>query len=125
MRKIIATSEAPVAIGPYSQGVVHGGFLFVSGQLPVDPESGQLPPANIGEQTRRIMKNIQAIAAVAGTCLEKAVKATIFLTDLSDFSAVNAAYGEFFPANPPARSTVEVAGLPLGASIEIEMIIAI
>jgi len=124
MRKIIATAKAPAAIGPYSQGVVCGNLLFISGQLPVDPKSGKLVPGDIGDKTRRIMENLQAIASEAGTRLDKAVKCTIFLTDLDDFKTVNAAYGEFFPATPPARSTVRVAALPLGAPIEIEMIVA-
>ncbi|MDR3088865.1 MAG: Rid family detoxifying hydrolase [Desulfobulbaceae bacterium] len=125
MRKIIATSEAPAAIGPYSQAVVRRNLLFISGQLPIDPESGALVTDNISGQTRRIMENIQAIASEAGTRLEKAVKSTIFLTDLRDFQAMNAAYGEYFPANPPARSTVQVAALPLNSPIGIEMIIAV
>jgi len=124
MRKIIATTEAPAAIGPYSQGVVYGNLLFISGQLPVDPKSGKLVSGDIGDKTRRIMENLEAIASEAGTRLEKAVKCTIFLTNLDDFKAVNVAYREFFPANPPARSTVQVAALPLGVPIEIEMIVA-
>jgi len=123
MRKIIATTEAPAAIGPYSQGVVYGNLLFISGQLPVDPKSGKLVSGDIGDKTRRIMENLEAIASEAGTSLDNAVKCTIFLTNLDDFKTVNAAYREFFPANPPARSTVQVAALPLGAPIEIEMIV--
>ena len=123
MRKIIATTEAPAAIGPYSQGIVYGNLLFISGQLPVDPKSGKLVSGDIGDKTRRIMENLEAIASEAGTSLDNAVKCTIFLTNLDDFRTVNAAYREFFPANPPARSTVQVAALPLGAPIEIEMIV--
>ena len=125
MKKTVHTDKAPAALGPYSQGVVSGNLLFVSGQLAIDPESGKLIQADIASQTTRILRNIEAIARQAGTGLAQVVKTTIFLKDLGDFGAVNEAYGRFFQDNPPARSTVQVAALPLEADIEIEAIIAL
>ena len=121
----IATSRAPSALGPYSQAIAAGGLLFISGQLAIDPATGSLVEGTIGEQTSRIMDNIKVIAEAAGTSLESVVKTTIFLTDLNDFQEVNQAYGSFFEATPPARATVQVAALPLGACVEIEAIAVI
>ena len=121
---IVATTKAPAAIGPYSQGVATDALLFVSGQLPIDPATGKLIDGAIGAKTKRILENITAIAESAGTSLQRAVKTTVFLTDLSEFAAMNEAYGTFFATNPPARSTVQVAALPLGSNIEIECILA-
>ncbi|PID77631.1 MAG: reactive intermediate/imine deaminase [Deltaproteobacteria bacterium] len=124
-RNIISTNDAPGAIGPYSQAVIAGGLLFISGQLPIDPATGKMLTGDIASKTSRIMQNLQAIAEQAGTSLARAVKTTIFLTDLADFQEVNEAYGKYFPAEPPARSTVQVAALPLGSNIEIEAVIAL
>ena len=124
-KKVIATTDAPAAIGPYSQAIATNDLLFISGQLPIDPTVGSLIEGDIQQKTHQILKNITAIATEAGTTLEKVVKTTIFLTDLGDFKAVNEAYGEYFKDNPPARSTVQVAALPLGADIEIETIISL
>ena len=120
--KQIATSKAPAALGPYSQGISTGNLVFISGQLAIDPATGKLLEASIGEQTNLIMRNIEAVAQEAGTSLNNIVKTTIFLTDLSNFREVNAAYGSFFTEAPPARATVQVAALPLGASVEIEAV---
>jgi 2-iminobutanoate/2-iminopropanoate deaminase len=121
-RKVISTENAPAAIGPYSQGIVSGGFLFISGQLPIDMIMGDEFADTIGEQTRCCLRNLEAIAVQAGTSLKNAVKLTVFLTDMADFAEMNAAYTEFFPETPPARSTIAVAGLPKNAPIEIEAI---
>ncbi len=125
IRKVISTLQAPAAIGPYSQGIATSNLLFISGQLPIDPTSGKMVDGDIGAKTRQIIKNATAIAKEAGTNLNRVVKTTIFLTDLADFQEVNIAYGSFFPEAPPARSTVQVAALPLGSDIEIEFILAI
>ena len=123
MNKIIATPNAPAAIGPYSQGVqACGNMVFVSGQLPFIPETGALLEGTVGEMTVQSMKNIQAILAEAGCTLADVVKTTIFLKDLNDFAEVNAAYATFFPENPPARACVQVAKLPRDAKVEIEAI---
>ncbi|SDP21889.1 Rid family detoxifying hydrolase [Desulforhopalus singaporensis] len=124
-RTVIATAKAPAAVGPYSQGIAENGFLFISGQLPLNPETGRLLEADIGKKTKLILSNAAAIAAKAGTDLSKVVKATIYLTDLEDFQAVNSAYAKFFPDEPPARSTVQVAALPLESDIEIDFIVAL
>lgn len=124
IRNVIATGDAPSAIGPYSQAIGTADLLFISGQLPIDPQSGRMVEGEIGAQTHQILKNAAAIAKKAGTELGRAVKTTIFLTDLADFQEVNKAYGSHFPEAPPARSTVQVAALPLGSPIEIEFILA-
>ncbi len=125
LKKVIATDQAPSAIGPYSQAIATNNLLFISGQLPINPADSRMIEGNIAEKTRQILNNIRAIAKEAGTDLENIVKTTIFLTDLADFQTVNEAYGEFFPEAPPARSTVQVAALPLGSEIEIESILAL
>lgn len=121
-RTVVSTTSAPQAIGPYSQAIVAGGLVFASGQLPIDPATGALLDGDIGAMTRQIFANLAAVLAAAGTSLDRVVKVTVFLADLNDFQAMNAAYGEFFPANPPARSTVQVARLPRDARVEIEAI---
>ncbi len=121
--KAVSTSKAPAAIGPYSQGMVAGDFLFVSGQLPLDPATGEFVQGDIAEKTRRVLRNIQAIAEAAGTDLGQAVKTTIFLKDLRQFASVNAVYAEYFKNTLPARSTVEVSSLPKGGEIEIEAVL--
>lgn len=119
-KKEVATKQAPAAIGPYSQGIQAGSLVFVSGQVPLVPETGTLLEGSIAEQTSQVMKNIEAILQEAGGDLESIVKTTIFLTDLGDFQEVNQAYGAFFQAIPPARATIQVGALPLGARVEIE-----
>ncbi len=120
-REVIATDRAPAAVGPYSQAIRVGNLVFTAGQIGLDPATGALA-AGLEEQTRQIMSNLQAVLAAAGSNLQNIVKTTIFLTDLADFQAVNAIYGSYFPQQPPARSTVQVAALPRGARIEIEAI---
>jgi 2-iminobutanoate/2-iminopropanoate deaminase len=124
MKKIISTNEAPGAIGPYSQAVRYGSFLFCSGQIPLDPKSGQIVSGDIAAQTRRVMDNIAAVLRVEGLSFDHVVKTTIFLTDLGDFQTVNEVYGSYFKQNPPARSTVQVSALPKDAKVEIEAIAA-
>ena len=122
MKKIISTSEAPAAIGPYSQAVRSGRFLFCSGQIPLDPNSGQIVPGDIAAQTRRVLDNIAAVLNAERLTFDNVIKTTIFLTDLADFQAVNEIYGSYFKQQPPARSTVQVSALPKGANVEIEVI---
>ena len=122
MKKIISTSEAPAAIGPYSQAVRSGNFLFCSGQIPLDPESGKIVSGDIATQTRRTLDNIGAVLKAQGLTFDNIVKTTIFLTNLDDFQTVNEIYGSYFKREPPARSTVQVSALPKGANIEIEVI---
>jgi 2-iminobutanoate/2-iminopropanoate deaminase len=124
MKKIISTSEAPAAIGPYSQAVRSGNFLFCSGQIPLDPKSGHIVSGDIATQTRRVLDNIAAVLKAEGLSFENIVKTTIFLTDLGDFQTVNETYGSCFKQQPPARSTVQVSALPKGANVEIEVIAA-
>ncbi len=120
-RKAISTQHAPAALGPYSQAIHAGNFVFASGQLGLDPETGKLQEG-IEAQTRQVLANLAAVLAAAGSGVEKVVKATIFLVDMADFAKVNAIYSEIFKAEPPARSTVQVAALPLGGLVEIEVI---
>jgi len=122
VRSVVQTELAPKAIGPYSQGIRSGRLIYTAGQVPIDPATGQFVEGGIEEQTRRVLTNIKAILAVAGTSLDRVVKTTVFMADLSQFAAMNAVYAEFFPIDPPARSTVQVAALPRGAMIEIETI---
>jgi 2-iminobutanoate/2-iminopropanoate deaminase len=121
-RTIIATELAPKAIGPYAQAIRVNGFVYTAGQTPIDPATGKLVEGDISVQTRRVLQNISAILAAAGTTLSKVVKTTVFLSDMAHFAAMNAVYAEFFPENPPARSTFAVAGLPLNAMVEIECV---
>lgn len=120
-KKIHVTKDAPAPIGPYSQAVESGGFLFCSGQIPLDPVSGQTLTGSVGEQTELVMKNVSAVLKQAGLDFPNIVKTTIFLTDMGDFPAVNEVYGKYFKSEPPARSTVAVAGLPRGVKVEIEV----
>src|SRR5207244_2781042 len=122
MKKIVSTNEAPAAIGPYSQAMRSGRFLFCSGQIPLDPKSGQIVPGDIAAQTRRVLDNIAALLRAEGLTFDNVVKTTIFLTDLGDFQTVNEIYGSYFKQDPPARSTVQVSALPKGAKIEIDAI---
>jgi 2-iminobutanoate/2-iminopropanoate deaminase len=122
MKKIISTSEAPAAIGPYAQAVRVGSTVFCSGQIPLDPTTGQIVSGDISAQTKRVLENIGAVLRAEGLSFENMVKTTIFLTDLGDFQIVNEIYGSYFKSQPPARSTVQVSALPKGANIEIEVI---
>jgi len=122
-KKSITTEHAPAAIGPYSQAISTGSMVFISGQLPIDPAQGKLIDGTISARTHQILRNIEAIAKEAGGDLTGVVKTTIFLTDMKDFQEVNTVYASYFPATPPARSTVQVAALPLGSNIEIEAIL--
>ncbi len=122
MKEIIATEKAPAAIGPYSQGIKANGFVFTSGQIPLDPTTGAFPDG-ITAQTKQSLTNVKAILEQAGTSLDKVIKATVFLSDMNHFAEMNAVYSEFFgTTNPPARSAVEVAKLPKDALVEIEVI---
>lgn len=120
-KKIIETKNAPAPIGPYSQAVESGGFLFCSGQIPLDPVSGTVLSGSVGEQAELAMKNVGAVLKEAGLDFANIVKTTIFLTDMGDFPAVNEVYGKYFKSDPPARSTVAVAGLPRSVKVEIEV----
>ena len=120
--RTISTEKAPKAIGPYSQAVVAGDLIFTSGQIALDPKTQQMVEGDVRAQTERVMENLSAVLEGAGTGFENVVKATIFLVDLKDFATVNEIYGKRFPRDPPARSTVQVAALPRGARVEIELI---
>jgi len=122
MKQAITAAGAPAAIGPYSHAVQAGDFLFTSGQIPLDPETGKLVGGDIEAQARRVFQNIEAVLQAAGMDFGNVVKTTVFLTDLSDFAAFNALYGILFPEAPPARSCVQVAALPAGAKIEMELV---
>ncbi len=122
-RNVIATTDAPGAVGPYSQAIQTDSFVFTAGQVPVDPATRRLVEGDIQVQTRQALTNVKAILEAAGTSLDRVVKVTVFLMDMSEFKAMNQAYAEFFPASPPARSAVQVAALPLpGARVEIEVV---
>ncbi len=121
-KKIIATENAPAAVGPYSQAIATGELVFTAGQIPINPESGQLLTGDIEAQTHRALQNLQALLHAAGSSLAAVVKTTVFMTDLADFKRMNAVYAQYFASEPPARSTVQVAALPLGAQIEIECV---
>jgi len=120
--KVISTDTAPAAIGPYSQAVQAGGLLFCSGQIPLDPVTGELVQGDVAVQAGQVMLNIAAVLATAGTGFDRVIKTTIFLADMADFAAVNEVYGSYFSAHKPARSTVAVKGLPRGALLEIEVV---
>ena len=124
MKKVISTEKAPAAIGPYSQAIEANGFVYASGQLPIDPATGQFPEGGIQEQTRQSILNAQAILEEAGMSLDNVVKTTVFLADMNDFAAMNEVYASYFKAPFPARSAVAVKTLPKGAMVEIECIAA-
>ena len=124
-RHPITADGAPAALGPYSHAVRSGGLLFLSGQTPVDPATGALVDGDVGAQTRRCLENLELVAAAAGARRNDAVRGGIYVTDMSDFPEVNAVYGTFFSDAPPARSTIGVAALPLGARVEIDAIVAV
>ncbi|HEX2196097.1 MAG TPA: RidA family protein [Actinomycetota bacterium] len=121
-KKIVSTPDAPAAVGAYSQAVVGNGFVFCSGQVPLDPRTGELVGGSIADQTRRCLENLSAVLRAAGSSLDAVVKVTAFLVDMDDFAEFNEAYGEFFGDEPPARATFAVAALPKGAEVEIECI---
>ena len=121
-REIIATTEAPGAVGPYSQGIMTEGLVFTAGQIPINPATGKVEAESIEDQTRQVLRNVDAVLRAAGSGLHNVVKMTVFMTDLGDFKAMNGVYAEFFPSEPPARSAVQVVALPLGVQIEMEAI---
>jgi 2-iminobutanoate/2-iminopropanoate deaminase len=125
MRKTVQTEKAPAAIGPYSQAVLTGGFLFCSGQIPIDPATGKMVEGGIEIQTERVLRNLAAVLEEGGASLQSVVKTTVYLADLSDFTAMNGVYGTFFTKNPPARATIEAAKLPAGALVEIDAVASV
>ena len=122
MKEIIATGDAPQAIGPYSQAVRAGNMVFASGQIPLDPATKEFVPGGIAEQTEQVLKNLTAVFAAAGVGMDQIVKTTVFLADMNDFNAMNEVYGKYFSDKPPARATVQAARLPRDAKVEIEAI---
>lgn len=122
MNKIISTDQAPQAIGPYSQAVLANGFAFLSGQIPLDPATGQLTGTDIETQTERVLQNVKALLGACGTSLDRVVKTTVFIKDMSEFAKMNEVYGRYFQQDPPARSTIEAARLPRDVKVEIEVI---
>lgn len=124
-RRTIDAEGAPAAIGPYSHAVVAQGLLFCSGQIPLDPESGELVSESAAEQATQCLRNLEAVCAAAGTGLDRAVRLTIYTTELDRFAEINEAYGEFFPSDPPARAAVGVAALPKGATVEMDAVVAL
>jgi 2-iminobutanoate/2-iminopropanoate deaminase len=123
--KIIKTNKAPAAIGPYSQAIVIGDLVFCAAQIALDPATGTMVAGGIEEQTRRALENVKAVLTASGTSLGQVVKTTVFLKDMNDFAVMNKIYAEYFPENPPARSTVQVARLPKDALVEIEVVAGI
>jgi 2-iminobutanoate/2-iminopropanoate deaminase len=124
-RETVTAEGAPQAAGPYSHAVKSNGLVFLSGQTPIDPATGSLVEGSIGDQTRRCLDNLAVVAAAAGASLEDAVRMGIYVTDIGTFKEVNEAYGSYFPNDPPARSTIGVAALPLGADVEIDAVLAL
>ena len=122
MKQIVSTDDAPQAIGPYSQAVKAGGLVYASGQIPLDPRTGQFVEGGIREQTEQVFRNLSAVLKAAGTGLDRVVKATVFLADMGDFAEMNEVYGRYFTQEPPARSTVQAARLPRDARVEIDVI---
>jgi len=122
VRERVQTDQAPAAIGPYSQAIRAGGFVFVSGQIPIDPATGEFVSGGVAEQTRQVFKNLSAVLEAAGSSLDKIVKTTVFLQDMKDFAQMNEVYATFFSDAPPARATVAAAGLPRDARVEIEAV---
>ena len=122
MREVIATEQAPRAIGPYSQAIRAGNLLFCSGQIPIDPSTGEFVSGGVAEQTEQVMRNLSAVLSAGKSSLKQVVKTTVFLADMDDFTAMNEVYGRYFGENPPARATVQAARLPRDARVEIEAI---
>lgn len=125
VRQTVTALGAPAAVGPYSHGAAAAGLLFCSGQVPLDPETGELVAGGIGDRTTQCLRNLEAVCAAAGAQLTDAVRCTIYVTDMTLFGEVNDAYGAYFSADPPARVTVGVAALPLGADVEIDAVVAL
>jgi 2-iminobutanoate/2-iminopropanoate deaminase len=125
MKKVISTDRAPKAIGPYSQAIVNDGVAYLSGQIPLDPSTGQLVAGDIAAQTERVLENIKAVLEAAGASLSSVLKTTVFLKDMGDFTKMNEVYGRYFSENPPARSTVQAAKLPRDVMVEIDAIAAV
>ena len=124
-KQVIATPDAPKAIGPYSQAIRVGDFVFTAGQIGLDPSTMEMVAGGINEQARQVLSNLKHVLEAAGSGLDRVVKTTVFLSDMANFAAMNAVYTEYFPENPPARSAVEVAALPKGAAVEIEAVAAL
>lgn len=122
IKHVISTKDAPGAIGPYSQAIKAGDYLFVSGQIPLDPATGQLISGGIAEQTRRVLDNLAAILKAAGVSFDRVVKTTVYLQDMAEFTAMNEIYGTYFPQPAPARATIQAAGLPRNVRVEIDLI---
>lgn len=122
MRDVISTDRGPTAIGPYSQAIRANGFVFVSGQIALDPRTQQMTTGGVAAQTERVLENLKGILEAAGASLDKVVRTTVFLADLEEFAAMNEVYAKFFPGHPPARSTVQVARLPRDARVEIDAV---
>jgi len=120
--EIVATDQGPKAIGPYSQGIKANGFVFLSGQIALDPQTQQIVQGDVARQTERVLENLKGIVEAAGSSMQRVVKTTVFLADINDFAAMNEVYARYFSAHPPARSTVEVARLPRDARVEIDLI---
>ena len=125
MKKVIATENAPKAIGPYSQAIVHNGIVYLSGQIPLDPATNQIVEGDVVVQTERVLENIKAVLAASGSGLGRVLKTTVFLRDMGDFLKMNEVYGRYFAADSPARSTVQAARLPRDVSVEIDCIAAV
>lgn len=121
-KQVISTQTAPAAIGPYSQAIRTGNLVFTAGQIGLDPQKGEVVAGGIEAETRQVLTNLKNVLEAAGTSIEEVIKTTVFLRDMNDFARMNAVYAEFFPAHPPARSTVQVAALPRGAAVEIELV---
>ncbi len=125
MRETVRTGKAPAAIGPYSQAILSGGFLFCSGQIPLDPATGKMVEGGIEAQTERVLRNLAAVLEAGGASLRSVAKTTVYLVDLSDFPAMNEVYGTFFPEDPPARATIQASKLPAGALVEIDAVASV
>jgi len=123
VKEIIFTEKAPKALGPYSQAVKANGFIFTAGQGPIDPATGKLIEGDTAAQTLRVMENLKAIVEAAGSSLDRAVKTTVYLKDMQDFATMNEVYGHYFPQNPPARTTIQAARLPLDIRVEIDLVV--
>jgi 2-iminobutanoate/2-iminopropanoate deaminase len=125
MKRIVSAEQAPKAIGPYSQAIVYNGLAYLSGQIPLDPATGQLVSGGIHEQTERVLQNIDSVLRAAGSSLNRVLKTTVFLADMNDFPAMNEVYARYFTTDPPARSTVQAARLPRDVRVEIDAIAAV
>jgi 2-iminobutanoate/2-iminopropanoate deaminase len=123
VKEIISTEKGPKALGPYSQAIKANGFIFTAGQGAIDPSTGKLVEGDTAVQTARVMENLKAIVEAAGSSLDRAVKATVYLKDMQDFAAMNEVYGRYFPQNPPARTTIQAARLPLDIRVEIDLVV--